>query len=291
MKRIALKIDVDTLRGTLVGVPNLVAALQRHTAQASFFFSLGPDRSGRDRGSDSLSRYYDLRTRLSGLLWPAPDIGVRAADVMRQVMEAGFETGIHAWDRAAFERGIMESTNAWSEEQMSRACARYADIFATNAYAHAAPGWRMSRHALRLTQRRGFAYASDCRGVHPFRPVVDGELIDCPQLPTTLPSIDEILTLEPQLPAEQIAARITQLSLTTGGDHVFTLRAELEGIAFLPLFEQLLQEWRGQACEIVGLRDIHATLDVGTLPRHSLQFVTVPGRTGYRLAQGPRFLE
>ena len=289
MKRIALKIDVDTLRGTLVGVPNLITALEQHAAQASFFFSLGPDRSGRDRGADALTRYYDLRTRLNGVLWPAPDIGERGADVMRQVAASGFEAGIHAWDRSVWERQIVESQNAWSEDQLSKACARFADRFATNAAAHAAPGWRMSRHALRLTQRLGFAYASDCRGAHPFRPVVDGELINCPQLPTTLPTIDELLAQEPGLSPEQAAARIAKLSLTIAGDHVFTLRAELEGIAFLPAFEQLLQEWRELGCELVGLRDIHAALDVATLPRHSLQWLTIPGRGGYRLVQGPRF--
>jgi hypothetical protein len=48
MKRIALKIDVDTCRGTLFGVPALIELLQRHEASGSFFFSLGPDTSGRE---------------------------------------------------------------------------------------------------------------------------------------------------------------------------------------------------------------------------------------------------
>ena len=45
--RIALKIDVDTLRSTLEGVPRLVALLKKHQAQATFLFSLGPDNTGR----------------------------------------------------------------------------------------------------------------------------------------------------------------------------------------------------------------------------------------------------
>jgi undecaprenyl phosphate-alpha-L-ara4FN deformylase len=51
----------------------------------------------------------------------------------------------------------------------------------------------MNRHALRLTQRLGFCYASDCRGKFPFIPVIDGEIVLCPQLPTTLPTLDELL--------------------------------------------------------------------------------------------------
>ncbi|HEV2211734.1 MAG TPA: 4-deoxy-4-formamido-L-arabinose-phosphoundecaprenol deformylase, partial [Gammaproteobacteria bacterium] len=47
MKQLALKIDVDTLRGTLDGVPPLVHMLHKHQAKATFLFSLGPDHTGR----------------------------------------------------------------------------------------------------------------------------------------------------------------------------------------------------------------------------------------------------
>ncbi|HXL83480.1 MAG TPA: 4-deoxy-4-formamido-L-arabinose-phosphoundecaprenol deformylase, partial [Casimicrobiaceae bacterium] len=44
---LALKIDVDTLRGTREGVPTLVELLRRHKAGATFLFSVGPDHTGR----------------------------------------------------------------------------------------------------------------------------------------------------------------------------------------------------------------------------------------------------
>ncbi len=47
MRLLALKIDVDTYRGTRVGIPALVEALQRHGANATFLWSLGPDHTGR----------------------------------------------------------------------------------------------------------------------------------------------------------------------------------------------------------------------------------------------------
>lgn len=46
MAQIALKIDVDTLRGTREGVPALARLLERANARATFLFSLGPDHTG-----------------------------------------------------------------------------------------------------------------------------------------------------------------------------------------------------------------------------------------------------
>ena len=45
--KIALKIDVDTYRGTRIGVPRLMEMLKARNAGASFLFSLGPDHTGR----------------------------------------------------------------------------------------------------------------------------------------------------------------------------------------------------------------------------------------------------
>ena len=47
MRQLVLKVDVDTYRGTLIGVPRLVDLFRRHGADATFLFSLGPDHTGR----------------------------------------------------------------------------------------------------------------------------------------------------------------------------------------------------------------------------------------------------
>jgi len=290
MKRIALKIDVDTCRGTLLGVPALIDLLQRNDASGSFFFSLGPDTSGREARAFSPSRHYDFVTRLYGLFLPAPDIGVRHADNMRRARDAGFEVAIHAWNRVRWESAVMSAGNAWIEAEMALAYRRYEDIFATSPHAHAAPGWRMNRHALRLTQRLGFCYASDCRGKFPFIPVIDGEIVLCPQLPTTLPTLDELLaTGAPSV--DQAVDCLVEESTRVGGDHVFTLRAELEGMQYSATLERLLVEWRCRGYQLVALRDLLASRNITTLPRHTLGFAEIPGRTGSRMVQGRAFLQ
>ena len=290
MKRIALKIDVDTYHGTLFGLPGLIETLQRHGACATFFFSVGLDHSGRETQASSLGKYYDLRTRLYGRLLPSPDIGARCSGILRDARNAGFEVGIHAWDRANWEEKVQTAASPWVETEMNKACSRFSEIFSEPAKAHAAAGWRMNRHALRLTQRLGFSYSSDCRGNQAFIPVINGEIIACPQLPTTLPALDELLSLEPGLSPEQAADRIFQLSEAIPGDHIFTLRAELEGIKFASALEHLISAWENKKHSLVALRDIHSTLNLKSLPRHVVLFTDIPGRSGLRMTQGPAFL-
>src|SRR3954454_5346006 len=110
MACIALKVDVDTCRGTREGVPRLLRVLEGASARATFLFSLGPDHTGwalqrvfRKGFLSKVSRtsvlsHYGLRTLLYGVALPAPDIGRRAGEPMRAAPAAGHECGIHTWD-------------------------------------------------------------------------------------------------------------------------------------------------------------------------------------------------
>lgn len=83
-----------------------------------------------------------------------------------------------------------------------------------------------------------------------------------------------------------------QLSESIASEHhVFTLRAELEGMKFLSAFEQLVSTWKSNGYQLVTLGDIHSTLNVRTLPLHTIQFAEMPGRSGLRMKQGPAFLQ
>ncbi|MDR2507024.1 MAG: polysaccharide deacetylase family protein [Candidatus Accumulibacter sp.] len=288
MKQIALKIDVDTCRGTMEGVPALLRLLLKYDAQGSFFFSLGPDHTGRETGKAQLKRYYDYRTRLYGFLLPAPETGARCLDILRETQRAGFETALHAWNRVSWEKRVGDAPNSWVEAEMQKAVTRFSEIFSTPPLAHAAAGWKMNRHALRLTQRLGFFYASDCRGAKPFIPVIDGEIVLCPQIPTTLPTFDEILQRDALSPIAAVE-RIFDISETTEGDQVFTLRAEIEGMRFISPFEHLLRAWKKQGNSLIALQTLQASLNLASLPRNRVVFDEIPGRTGKTMRQGAIF--
>ncbi|MCC6610617.1 MAG: 4-deoxy-4-formamido-L-arabinose-phosphoundecaprenol deformylase [Burkholderiales bacterium] len=300
--RLALKIDVDTYRGTRLGVPRLVELLKRREADATFLFSVGPDHTGRaikrvfrsgfvgKVSRTSVLEHYGLKTLLYGTLLPGPDIGRACADVMRDVRDAGFEVGIHAWDHVKWQDGVAGADAAWTERQMRLACERFDEIFGEPTRVHGAAGWQMNLHAYRLTQRLGFAYASDTRGTEPFIPIHRAEIIACPQIPTTLPTLDEMIGLD-GVTAENAAERVLALTANPPpAGHVFTLHAELEGMKLAPVFEQLLQGWRTQGYELVAMRDICQSLDPRQLPRCNVALAPVPGRSGRLAVQGKPFL-
>jgi undecaprenyl phosphate-alpha-L-ara4FN deformylase len=296
--KLALKIDVDTYRGTREGVPRLVEALQRHNAQATFFFSLGPDHTGRaikrvfrpgfigKVSRTSVVEHYGIQTLLYGTLLPAPDIGRKCADIMRMVKMAGFEVGIHCYDHIRWQDHVAVKDAVWTRREMQLAVDRFTDIFGEAPKAHAAAGWQMNRHALRLTQQLDFDYSSDTRGTHPFIPMVNAEIVACPQLPTTLPTLDEIMNRDGITPENvaQHLLKLTEKPSETG--HVYTLHAELEGGKWLPIFEQLLQGWQAQGYELVAMKQYLQGLDVAALPRHEMVMREVDGRVGTLACQG-----
>jgi len=299
---LALKVDVDTYRGTRRGVPRLVEVLKKHGAGATFLFSLGPDHTGRaitrmfQRGFMSKVRrtsvvsHYGAPTLLYGTVLPGPDIGRRCADIMRHVRDEGFEVGVHAFDHVRWQDGVATEGAGWTRRQMELACERFRDIFGSDPKVHGAAGWRMNRHAYRLTQLLGFSYCSDTRGTQPFVPVYQAEIIACPQLPTTLPTLDEMIGVN-GVTVDNVAQHVLELSrdpLSSG--HVYTLHAELEGLKLAPVLERLLEGWRAMGYKLMSLGDYFDSQPYKNLPRHEAAVGEVTGRSGTLALQGPEFL-
>jgi undecaprenyl phosphate-alpha-L-ara4FN deformylase len=286
--KLALKIDVDTFRGTQEGVPRLVELLAKHRAGATFLFSLGPDHTGRATrrifrknflkkvSRTSVLEHYGLRTLLYGTLLPGPDIGVRCREVLVGTKAQGFEVGIHCWDHVRWQDFVAHSDAAWTEREMLLACERFRGVFKEEPRTWGAAGWQTNVHAARFQER--FAYASDTRGRHPFQPAWNGKRVGCPQVPTTLPTLDELLGLHGD-PVQYLLGR------TGKNDEVFTAHAELEGGKLLPLFERLLAGWQAQGYELVSTGALFRALPP-RIPVCEVVYGEVPGRSGTLALQG-----
>jgi len=289
--KLAIKVDVDTYRGTLDGVPRLVELLRRHQADATFLFSLGPDHTGRAMRRifrpgfyskvkrTSVLENYGIRTLLYGSLLPGPDIGRLCASVLQRVRAEGFEVGIHCWDHVRWQDFVSERDADWTEREMRRASERFQEIFHEKSRVWGAAGWQTNRHAA-WVEERTCDYASDTRGRGPFRPLWDGVAIGCPQLPTTLPTLDELIGIH-----ADVASHLLKLTQTPA-DHVFTAHAELEGGRLIGDFEKLLSGWKRQGYELVSMRKLFLSLRAENLPKHEVIYGEVPGRSGTLALQG-----
>lgn len=296
--RLALKVDVDTLRGTLEGVPNLLRILGHHGVNATFLFSLGPDHTGRAlrrifrRGflkkvmRTSVGANYGLKTLCYGTLLPGPDIGRKAAPIMRGVRDAGFDVGIHCYDHIRWQDNVATKGEEWTRREMTLAGERFMEIFGVPARTHGAAGWQMNDQAFRMEEEFKFAYCSDTRGTHPFLPFVAGRLVACPQLPTTLPTLDELIGIN-GITEGTVVDEILRRSEHSGPcGHVYTLHAELEGMRCMPVFEALLSGWRERGYQINSMEELSRSLEVSSLPMHRVISKEIEGRTGKLAVQG-----
>ncbi|MES2103225.1 MAG: polysaccharide deacetylase family protein [Pseudomonadota bacterium] len=310
MPSIVLKVDVDTYRGTREGAPNLVRMLKKHQAQATFLFSLGPDHTGwalrrvfrpgffQKVSRTSVVEHYGLKTLMYGVMLPAPDIGKSCAADMQAVQDAGFECGIHTWDHVVWHDNVRRRGAEWTLKQMQQSFDRFKQIFGHVPKTHGAAGWQMNEHAFAQLDAFQMAYASDGRAMlkdngelsnpeaGPYRLSINGKTLFCVQMPTTLPTLDELLgrtingvVIDPS----NIAATILGLTATLR-DHVFTLHAELEGQKLAPMFEELLTGWRQQGYTCISMADYYQTITVDKLPVQPVSWADVPGRSGELIA-------
>jgi undecaprenyl phosphate-alpha-L-ara4FN deformylase len=149
---------------------------------------------------------------------------------------------------------------------------------------HGAAGWQVNRYVPSLERELGFQYASDGRGTGPFMPVAGGAVVNVPQMPTTLPTLDELIGREDLGDTDPIDHL---LSLSDPlRDHVYTLHAELEGNLYLDSFERLLRGWRTRGAELIDMAAYAATLRLAELPRCEMVEGTVEGRSGVLAVQG-----
>jgi peptidoglycan/xylan/chitin deacetylase (PgdA/CDA1 family) len=220
-------------------------------------------------------------------LLPGPHIGRRRQGILRAVDSHGFQVGVHTYNHIKWQDYVASATESWTRRELALARDEFTRIFSRAPVVHGAAGWQVNQFVPGLERELGFQYASDGRGTGPFMPVVGGVPVDVPQMPTTLPTLDELIgrpDLEGINPIDHL------LSLTRADpdrDHVYTLHAELEGNTYIADFERLLRSWRDGGSSLIDLDSYAAMLRIPELPRCEMVEGTVEGRSGTLACQGP----
>ncbi len=295
--RLAIKVDVDTDRGTRFGVPALLDLFDEHRIKATFLFSLGPDNTGRairrifrpgffrKVARTNVVGTYGLRTLLNGVLWPGPHIGRRNEVVLRAVRSRGHETGIHCYDHIRWQDGLATMTRSEVLTEFAKARHEFTRIFDEPAQTAGAAGWQANAHSLAAYDEAGLLYASDARGVHAFFPRVGDTVYRTLQIPTTLPTLDELLGRQ-EYPDDRIVAHYLSL-LQPSRPNILTIHAEIEGMKKLPLFREFLEQARARSIKFHTVENFaHALLAKrAAIPVNDLIMGEVEGRSGMLAVQ------
>lgn len=298
-RRLVLKVDVDTLRGTVEGVPRLLDLFARAGVRATFLFSLGPDRTGRAvvrvfrkgfvkkvlRSSPAAS--YGIRTMLYGTLLPAPDIGREPAAVsaMRGARDAGHECGVHAWDHVGWHDRAARLSAAEAAVPIGLAHRRFEDVFGVRARVAGAAGWAATAETVAAQEDAGVDVSSDTRGGGPFHAIRPGGTpARVLEIPTTLPTLDELLAWDefagPAGPERTVD--FYRDALAAGGREVHSLHTEIEGGGkWHALFGRQLAAWKasGVRFETLGEAADAARASGAPIPSRPLRFRFVRGRS------------
>lgn len=256
---------------------------------ASVYVAMGPDNSGRAirrlftrKGfarkmvRSGALRLYGLRTALYGTLLPAPQIARSFPDVLRRVVAEGHELGLHGWDHVYWHDRLLGLPEPRVALEIDRALTAFGEIVGRAPQGFAAPGWQCSAASVACLDRGPFTYHSSTRGSRPYRPLIDGVEGRLPEIPTTAPTLDELLGLG--IRGEDAIERMRR-ALEAHELGVLTVHAEVEGGACLNLFAELLDRLRPTA-RFERLADVARSLDAVRLPVVPVVQDTRPGRAG-----------
>jgi peptidoglycan/xylan/chitin deacetylase (PgdA/CDA1 family) len=291
MKTISLRVDVDTLEGSLKGIPALLRMLDRQQMQASFYFCFGPDNSGRairrifrkgflaKMRRTGAGRLYGLKTMLYGVLLPAPIIWKRAAEQMRLAREAGHEVAIHGWDHVQYHDLLDRKSREWLADWFLQAHMAFVEVFGAPAKGAVSPAWRCNDTTLELQEAYDLDYAGDCRGFEAFYPVLRGQTLATLQVPTTLPTLDELLGLDGRTPG-QVNQQVLDL-IREDALNVYALHTEVEGGALADTFAAFLQGLRDREVRTRTHADWVPELRAANPPAKVITRRELPGRAGW----------
>jgi len=288
--RLVLKVDIDTKVGLIEGVPRLMEIMARAGVRASFFIAMGPDHSGRALARlvkpgflqkqlrSGAAGAYGVTTMLYGVALPGPIIAQAAPHLFLQLSAAGHEVGLHGWDHVFWHDRMRSLPPQRLRSHLGRAWRLYKKITGQPPASFASPGWQITPQGFEALAAMGISHVSCTRGRTPFRPVVQGRALPLVELPTTMPTLDEVLgrdgvTLDSA--AAHLAGRVR-----AGELNVFTLHGEVEGRAQAPVLTELIARLQDQGVEFQRLVEAARRAANETLPPGDVTWGTVDGRAG-----------
>jgi peptidoglycan/xylan/chitin deacetylase (PgdA/CDA1 family) len=296
-KALGLRIDVDTVAGAVHGLPALHRILRARKIRASLFLPGGEDRTAlaalrilRQPGylakllRTSAFRIYGP-SAFAGLLGLGPRRVIDAGPVLADMLAAGDEVAGHGLCHTAWHNGYHRMSPAEVHRQVVSAVADIEQTLPTRVAGFGAPGWQAGFACLHALDSLGLAWGSDVRGTLPFVPMMHGYRFRTPQIPTTLPTLDELPGGLPPVKSDVLA--VCQ-EIDRQDWPVYTAHAELEGRFYPSVLEELLDFCSMRGIEVMPLSGVlQRYLAAGRpLEFHEVVQAPIPNRPGTVATQG-----
>lgn len=290
-RTIGVKVDVDTYAGMLGGVPVLLGIFRDHSIKASFFVPMGKDNTGRTvkrvftrkgflkkTSRVGVVSTYGVKTLMYGLVLPGPQIARKNAGLIRKIIEEGHELGIHGHDHVRWHDSIKHFSEQDTRREIEKLLSAYREIVGVDARSFAAPGWMTNPFVFNVFNEEGLIYSSDTRGVCPFYPEMSGKQFPILQIPTTLPTLDEVIGI---VSADEKVLVDHYIGLLTDGINIMTVHTELEGKRWSGFLKSFISEAKKRGFTFARLMDIaEDARKKPDTPTCVVEYGSISGRAG-----------
>jgi undecaprenyl phosphate-alpha-L-ara4FN deformylase len=289
-KVIGLKTVVDSRKAFEEGVAPLLGLYQKHSALSTFFVAMGKDGKGESLFSLLNPEFYSeiskterikregFKTAFSGLLSPARSTTDGMKELAREIKQKGHDEGFYGFSPAKWKAAVHSRSEDAVILNYEYGISEFENLFDRKAAAFAAPFFLCSNATILLQENFNFDLASDCRGIDPFLPVIDPKVLKTPQVPVTLPTIQEWLAAG-NGDAKSFYDHILKESAIQKYP-VLEISPLNDGIAFHQEFSNFMESAVKEGFAFVSLRELLGLrlAEPAPLPRCTLSYALVEGR-------------
>jgi len=292
-KVIGLRVDVDFEIGMMRGVPYLLDLFKAEGITATFYVTLGPDGFKNNKSRVKTPGYikrimafnpFNIITKFGPVylfrqFFGNPGmVGSDHPEVLKKIINDGHEIGVHGYDHFWWAENIWNCNDNEVRQEMNKGLTVFKDLTGEDAKVWASPNWRCSKLSMQIVDELRLSYGADCRGTHPFIPMIDDWTAKTPQFPISLPCLHEIKSYLDSPTDGEIIKEFT--SKLRDGYNLWCIHDYYEGILERKLLIDVIRELKSAGYRIVPVEFLVSAYNRDELSVNRIGQKKLPGGRG-----------